>query len=116
MSQTAQNFITAILIGVILFLIALNNNKFKQQKKDYIKLNHDLQTRLDSTDRELGRTTYQRDSMAVLVDSLHLYRKMDSANIVKLNIELKSIKGRFNNLTDNELQQKMIEEWQKSVN
>jgi len=103
MSKLTQHFITAALVLLVILLIGLNWKQFKSKTRGDTLIKNDLQFKLDSIESELQYTREQRDNLFSIIDSLHISRKTDSTLIVKKDKEIKSLKGKYNNIPQDSL-------------
>jgi len=106
-----SNYITGALVIIIILLGAMVNNQRKL--KDYLynqKLN-EYQRQVDSLNLEIQDTRRLRDSLVTVNDNLVRSNKGLTVLVREKDKEIKTIKGKYDRLTDSELEQKMIEVW-----
>lgn len=103
-------------IAIITLLIVIH---FLDKKVDRLKIealqrdNNELQHTLDSTQSELRRSIMVRDSLDTLIVSVILDREATQLELDKVNKKLREIPGKFDKLTNKELEAKMVDEWKK---
>lgn len=111
--RNPASFITWVLVGVVMLFIYLNYKQYKIRERENFLIKNELIQTVDSISTELKYVREQRDSAFVVNDSLVVSGKAISAKLEETTKELKSIDGRFDKLTNRELELKMEEEWRK---
>lgn len=110
-SPLTHYLITGILILVIgYFLLKIHEQSLadKREKTELKEHNNELYI-------ELQESHKQRLLLLHTIDSLNIRDEAHVELINKKNREIRAIKGKFDKLTNRELELKMTEEWQKSV-
>lgn len=95
--------ITWLLFGVVVILIGLNWGQLRQKEQNNVTSTRELLLRLDSLQTLHEESLRQRDLLAVRIDSLDNVSHNLSLINKKYALELKSIKGRYNNLPQDSL-------------
>lgn len=104
-----------LVIGALVFIGVLIKNNLdanEELKRDkeiqaaFHKREMDLQTRLQDSRAKISALELRGDSLTARIDSI---ARLDSIHVAKL----KSVTGKFNSLTSKQLQDKMIEEYNK---
>lgn len=109
--QNNWPYIAIIALLIVVHLLDERNDSLREELLS--QQNNELQHTLDSTQSELQRSKLVRDSIDILIVSLLRDNKATQLELDKVNKKLKDIPGKFDKLTNKELEAKMIEEWKK---
>ena len=105
---------TYVAIIVLLIVVHVLDEKGDKLREQLLQRDNDeLQHTLDSTQSELQRSLMVRDSLDSCIISLLSARQATQLELDKANKKLREIPGKFDKLTNKELEAKMIDEWKK---
>jgi seryl-tRNA synthetase len=106
--------VTVVSIITAVMSIIDHRSYVKQQSLYEQELREQFKKRIDKSEKELGRSKLQRDSLITIANTLSDSYEDLLLIDKKKTVELNKIKGAFKDLTTEQLENKMIEAYNKA--
>lgn len=106
---------TVVLLGISLYFSYETKRQSDQTINRYKKqIQDEFNAKYIVLEKQLLTSKMERDSLAARSDSLDLYSKDLARKIESTETELKSVRGKYKNLTSSERAKQMTDEYERS--